>query len=207
MAYSMSLPEKIVFASGNRGKLREVERLLEGFGVEVVPQSAFGIEEAEETGTTFLENSLIKSRHAAAATGLPAIADDSGLAVDALGGAPGVYSARYAGPQATDEDNIDKLLAELDGVPDAERTAAFHCVASFVDGSPGEPVLGDGRWAGRILTARQGDGGFGYDPVFFDPGVGKSAAEFGPDEKNAASHRGQALRALVAALGERFGGA
>ncbi|MDJ0938381.1 MAG: RdgB/HAM1 family non-canonical purine NTP pyrophosphatase [Woeseiaceae bacterium] len=200
----MSLPRRIVFASGNPGKLREVKRLLEGFGVDVVPQSNFDVEEADETGTTFLENSLIKSRHAAEVTGLPAIADDSGLAVDALGGAPGVYSARYSGPDATDDSNIDKLLADLDGVADSERTAAFHCVASFVDPETGDEVIGEGVWPGRILTARQGDGGFGYDPVFFDPQRGKSAALFGADEKNAASHRGQALRALVAALEARY---
>lgn len=201
----MSLPARIVFASGNRGKLAEVARLLAGYGVEVVPQAELGVEDAEETGTTFVENSLIKSRHAAAATGLPAIADDSGLAVDALDGAPGVYSARYAGPDATDSSNIDKLLAALDGVPDAERTAAFHCVASFVDPASGDYVLGEGRWDGRILAARRGDGGFGYDPVFFDPAVGKTAAEFEPDEKNAASHRGKALRALIGALEARYG--
>ncbi len=202
----MSLPRRIVFASGNRGKLREVEHLLEGYGVEVVPQSDFDVDEAEETGTSFLENSLIKSRNAAQATGLPAIADDSGLAVDALDGAPGVYSARYSGPDATDDSNIDKLLAELDGVPEPERTAAFHCVATFVDPGSGEELVGEGMWPGRILAARTGDGGFGYDPVFFDPERGKSAAEFAAEEKNRASHRGQALRALVAALEARYRG-
>lgn len=201
----MSLPARIVFASGNRGKLAEVARLLADWGVEVVPQAQLGVTDAEETGTTFAENSLIKSRHAAAATGLPAIADDSGLAVDALDGAPGVYSARYAGPDATDASNIDKLLEALEGVPAAERTAAFHCVASYVDPSTGDYVLGEGCWDGRILTARQGDGGFGYDPVFFDPAAGRTAAEFEPDEKNAASHRGKALRALIAALEARYG--
>lgn len=201
---AVSIPRRIVFASGNRGKLREVKRLLEGFGVDVLPQSDFDVEEAAETGTTFLENSLIKSRNAAKATGLPAIADDSGLAVDALGGAPGVYSARYSGPGATDARNIDKLLAELEGVPDSERGAAFHCVASFVDPASGDELVGEGAWRGRILTARQGEGGFGYDPVFFDDARGKSAAEFGADEKNAASHRGQALRALLTALEARY---
>ena len=200
----MSLPRRIVFASGNRGKLREVQRLMSDVGVEVVPQSDFDVEEADETGTTFLENSLIKSRNAAAATGLPAIADDSGLAVDALDGAPGVYSARYSGPDATDDSNIDKLLAALDGVADADRTAAFHCVASFVDPDTGDELIGEGAWRGRILPARRGDGGFGYDPVFFDDAHDKSAAEFGADEKNAASHRGQALRALVAAIEARY---
>ncbi len=203
----MALPAKIVFASGNRGKLAEVSRLLSAFGVDVVPQSEYGVSDADETGTTFVENSLIKSRHAADATGLPAIADDSGLAVDALHGAPGVYSARYSGSDATDSSNIDKLLAELDGVPEAERGAAFRCVASFIDPANPEPLLGEGEWRGRILGARQGTGGFGYDPVFFDPAVGKSAAEFEADEKNAVSHRGQALRSLVAAIEARYGSA
>ena len=201
----MSLPARIVFASGNRGKLAEVARLLAAYGVDVVAQAELGVTDVEETGTTFAENSLIKSRHAAAATGLPAIADDSGLAVDALEGAPGVYSARYAGADATDASNIDKLLVALEGVPAPERTAAFHCVASYVDPATGDYVLGEGRWDGRILVARQGDGGFGYDPVFFDPTAGKTAAEFEPDEKNAASHRGKALRALIAALEARYG--
>ena len=201
----MSLPARIVFASGNRGKLAEVARLLAAYGVDVVAQAELGVTDVEETGTTFAENSLIKSRHAAAATGLPAIADDSGLVVDALEGAPGVYSARYAGADATDASNIDKLLVALEGVPAPERTAAFHCVASYVDPATGDYVLGEGRWDGRILVARQGDGGFGYDPVFFDPTAGKTAAEFEPDEKNAASHRGKALRALIAALEARYG--
>lgn len=200
----MPLPPKIVFASGNRGKLREVARLLSAWEVEVVPQSELGVPEADETGATFAENSLIKSQNAAAVTGLPAIADDSGLAVDALGGRPGVHSARYSGPDATDDSNIDKLLNELDGVPADERSAAFHCVASFVDPAGGEPVLGEGRWQGRILTERQGEGGFGYDPVFFDDTAGKTAAEFAPDEKNAASHRGKALLELIAALEARY---
>jgi XTP/dITP diphosphohydrolase len=201
----MGLPAKIVFASGNRGKLREVSRLLADYGVEVVPQSEFGVGEVPETGTTFLENSFIKSRHAAAQTGLPAIADDSGLAVDALDGAPGVYSARYSGPDATDDTNIDKLLAALADVAKADRAAAFHCVATFVNPATGDELSAEGRWEGVILAARQGDGGFGYDPVFFDPVAGKAAAEFAADEKNLASHRGKALRALVAALDARYG--
>jgi XTP/dITP diphosphohydrolase len=206
MLEPMGLPAKIVFASGNRGKLREVSRLLGAAGVEVVPQSEFGVAAVPETGATFLENSFIKSRHAAAATGLPAIADDSGLAVDALDGAPGVYSARYSGTDATDATNIDKLLAALEGIAESERTAAFLCVATFVDPETGDELSAEGRWAGRILTARRGDGGFGYDPVFFDPAAGKSAAEFAADEKNLASHRGKALRTLVAALGDRYAG-
>ncbi len=196
----MTLPKKVVFASGNRGKLAEVERLLADYDIEVVSQSSLGIEGAVEDGKTFAANSLIKARHAAARSGLPAIADDSGLAVDALDGAPGVYSARYAGPDATDADNIDKLLSALAGVAGGQRRAAFHCAASFVDPAGGEPLVVQGVWPGRILEARQGDGGFGYDPVFFDPVSGKSAALMSAAEKNAVSHRGQALAALVTAI-------
>ena len=168
-----------------------------------MPQSDYGVSEAEETGTTFVENALIKARHAADATGLPAIADDSGLAVDALGGSPGVYSARYAGLKATDSDNIDKLLHELDGVK--ERDAAFHCVACFVTPEDDEPLIAIGEWRGSILETRSGHGGFGYDPVFLDPESGRSAAELSADEKNARSHRGQALRVLQALLRNRYG--
>ncbi len=195
----MRLPEKIVMASGNAGKLREIERLLEHLDVAVVPQSDFGVSDADETGVTFEENALIKARHAAAATGLPAIADDSGLVVDALDGRPGVYSARYSGPAATDDSNIDKLLDELDGAED--RSAAFRCVACYVASAGSEPVFGKGEWCGEILTERRGDGGFGYDPVFLDPATGLASAELSAEDKNARSHRGQALRALVEALG------
>jgi len=196
----MRLPADVVVATGNPGKLREIERLLADIGISVLPQSAFGIAEVEETGENFAENALIKARHAAAATGRAAIADDSGLVVDALGGRPGVRSARYAGNDASDEANIDKLLAELTDVPDDRRTAAFHCTAVFV--MPGEvaPVIASGQWPGRILRQRRGSGGFGYDPVFFDTELGRSAAELSPAEKNARSHRGKALRALVAKL-------
>ncbi len=187
-------------ASGNAGKIREVEGLLAHLEVTVIPQADYGISEADETGTTFEENAIIKARHAAAATGLPAIADDSGLAVDALDGRPGVYSARYAGQDATDDSNIDKLLAELKGVPEDDRDAAFHCVACFVFSADAEPLLAKGVWRGRILGTRRGEGGFGYDPVFFDPQSGKAAAELTAEEKNARSHRGQALRALAEAL-------
>ena len=194
----MPLPKKIVMASGNPGKIREIARILSGLDVEIVPQSEFNVPDADETGTTFVENSVIKARHAAALTGLPAIADDSGLSVDALDGRPGVYSARYAGPGASDEDNVDKLLEEMDGV--ADRGAAFHCVASFVLDADAEAVLGEGEWRGEILTERRGDNGFGYDPVFLDPASGLASAELSPDEKNARSHRGKALQALAAKL-------
>ncbi len=194
----MRLPEKIVMASGNAGKLREITRLLEHLDITVVPQSEFGVTDADETGDTFEENALIKAQHAAAATGLPAIADDSGLTVDVLGGRPGVYSARYSGPEATDDSNIDKLLDELHGIDD--RGAAFRCVACYVESANSEPVYGKGEWRGEILTERRGDGGFGYDPVFLDPASGLASAELTAEDKNARSHRGQALRALVEAL-------
>lgn len=200
----MTLPGKMVLASGNPGKLRELARLLDDLGVEIVAQSALGVEDADETGETFAENALIKARHAAVATGLPAIADDSGLAVDALDGRPGVRSARYSGPDADAARNIDKLLAELAGVPPAARAAAFVCVACFVTSDGAEPVYGEGRWPGQILEERRGDGGFGYDPVFLDPDSGKSAAELTPGEKDRVSHRGKALRALKQALAARF---
>ena len=196
------LPQTIVVASGNPGKVREIARLLDALGVSVVPQSEFDLDEADETGTTFAENSLIKARHAAAATGLPAIADDSGLAVDALDGAPGVYSARYAGPGSDDTKNNDKLLAALDGV--TERGAAFHCVATYVEPGGGTPLVAEGVWRGSILRARQGEGGFGYDPLFLVPDCGCSSAELSPEEKNARSHRGQALRKLVDLIAQRY---
>jgi XTP/dITP diphosphohydrolase len=190
-------------ATGNPGKIREIARLLDGLGIEVVAQSEYGVDDADETGTTFHENTLIKAQHAVAATGLPAIADDSGLAVDALDGAPGVYSARYAG-DAGDEANNEKLLAALDGVEN--RAAAFHCVATFVDPRSPEPLVAEGVWPGAILQARQGDGGFGYDPLFLVPECGCSSAELDPEEKNARSHRGQALRELVALIERRYAG-
>ena len=198
------LPDKIVMASGNPGKLREIARLLEGLHVEVVPQSDYGISEAVEDGATFAENSLIKALHASDATGLAAIADDSGLAVDALDGRPGVHSARYAGPDATDEQNIDKLLTELAGVPAGARGAAFHCVATFVLPGDGSPIQAEGVWRGNILLARQGDGGFGYDPVFLDPASGLSSAQLSAEQKGARSHRGQALRRLVDQIRQRY---
>lgn len=188
-------------ASGNAGKIREISRLLDGLGIEIIAQSELGVVDADETGTTFAENSLIKARHAADVTGLPAIADDSGLAVDALDGAPGVYSARYAGLRCHDEDNNDKLLKALATVED--RGAAFCCVATFVEPG-GEPLVAEGEWRGQILRERQGDGGFGYDPLFFVSDCGCSSAELTPEQKNARSHRGQALRSLVALIEQRY---
>lgn len=200
----MTLPERIVLASGNPGKVREIRRILGEFGVEIVPQTELGVGDADETGSSFVENALIKARHAADLTGLPAIADDSGLVVDALDGRPGVYSARYAGVQASDDDNIEKLLRELHGVPDDKRTAAFHCCAVYVSADDSTSLVAEGRWQGRILGERRGSGGFGYDPVFFDPECGRSAAELGPDLKNARSHRGKALAALAEMLRQHY---
>lgn len=191
-------------ATGNAGKIREIARLLDGLGIEVVAQSEFGVEDVDETGTTFAENSLLKARHAARITGLPAIADDSGLVVDALGGAPGIYSARYAGPDATDEQNIDKLLAAMQGLEGRARAAAFHCAASFVMPDDSVELLAEGEWHGSILSTRQGEGGFGYDPVFLDPESDSSAATLTREQKNARSHRGKALRRLVALIEKQF---
>lgn len=197
------LPQKVVMASSNAGKLREIADILADLDIDIVPQSEFDVADAEENGSTFAENALIKARHASRTTGLPAIADDSGLAVDALDGAPGVHSARYSGTEASDERNIDKLLAALDGIPDERRGAAFHCVACYVASDDAEPVIAAGQWRGRILHERRGDGGFGYDPVFFDPDLGCSSAELRPGQKNARSHRGKALRELARKLREQ----
>jgi len=189
-------------ASGNLGKLREITRLLADLEFTIVPQSDFAISEADENGDSFVANALIKARHAAQLTGLPAIADDSGLAVDALGGRPGIYSARYAGVDASDAANIDKLLHELQDVPEEKRAATFHCVACFVHPDGGEPLLAEGAWQGSIARERHGDGGFGYDPVFIDPELGVCSAELSAEQKNARSHRGKALAELARQLKE-----
>ena len=200
----MSLPAKIVLATGNPGKVREIQRILGELGVAVVPQGELGVGDADETGTSFVENALIKARHASLMTGLPAIADDSGLVVDALDGGPGVYSARYSGADATDESNIDRLLQELKDVPDERRTAAFHCCAVYVSPDDSTSLVAEGRWPGKILEQRRGTAGFGYDPVFFDPECGRTAAELGPELKNARSHRGKALTALADMLRQHY---
>lgn len=190
---------KLVLASSNAGKLRELRQLFADSPLELVAQSDLGVEDVEETGTTFVENALLKARNAAAVTGLPALGDDSGLCVDALGGAPGLYSARYAGGHGDADANIDKLLAALDGVPDAARTAHFYAVIVLLrHADDPAPVIAEGAWPGRVLHARRGDGGFGYDPVFFDPEHGQGAAELPAELKNRVSHRGRALAALRA---------
>jgi XTP/dITP diphosphohydrolase len=189
---------RCVFASGNPGKIVEVERILGELGISVVPQSDFNVSKADETGLTFVDNALIKARHAAGATGLPAIADDSGLSVDALAGRPGIHSARYAGVAASDDDNIDKLLLELADVPDEHRGAGFHCAMVLVSPDDSfEPQIAEAVWRGSILKERRGAGGFGYDPVFLDPQSGVASAELSAQQKNQRSHRGQALRMLA----------
>ncbi len=196
----MAARQRLVLASGNAGKLAELRALLAD-RFELHPQSDFGVEDVEETGLTFIENALMKARHAARATGLPALADDSGLCVDALGGAPGLHSARYAGTHGDAAANIAKLLRELDGVPEDRRGAHFHAVVVLLrHADDPRPVVAEGSWHGRILTAPRGDGGFGYDPVFLDPELGRSAAELEPLLKHQVSHRGRALARLREAL-------
>lgn len=187
---------KLVLASSNPGKLAELRALL-GDGFQLHAQSEFGIDDAEETGRSFVENALLKARHAAAISGLPALADDSGLCVDALRGAPGLYSARYAGAHGDHAANIDRLLGELAEVDDADRGARFVCVLALLRHADDPlPLLAQGLWEGRILRARSGAGGFGYDPVFFSPAHGCSAAELAPEVKCRDSHRGLALAQL-----------
>jgi XTP/dITP diphosphohydrolase len=193
--------KEIVLASSNPGKVREINQLLATLDLHVQPQSEFGVIDAEETGLTFVENAILKARNAAQHTGLPAIADDSGIEVDALNGAPGIYSARFAGDNASDQANLEKLLSELEGLPEAQRSARFQCLMVFMaHANDPTPVICQGTWEGRILTTARGDNGFGYDPVFYVPTHDCSSAELSADVKNALSHRGQALRQLVTAL-------
>lgn len=192
--------DSIVLATGNRGKQAELEPLLARFGFSLTTQTELGIDPAPEDGLTFVENALAKARHAAACSGRPALADDSGLIVDVLGGAPGVRSARYAGPGATDSDNNALLLESLTGHSD--RRARFHCVLVLLRSAcDPAPLIASGSWEGEILTAPRGSHGFGYDPLFFDPALGRSAAELDREAKARVSHRGQAARALLDALG------
>ena len=190
-----------MLASANPGKQREFEALLSPFGMSLTLQSELGISSIEESGTTFEANALLKARHASRLSALPALADDSGLEVDALGGRPGVRSARYAADAASDEDNNALLLHELQGVPAQRRTARYHCVLVLVrDASDPAPLIARGSWEGRIGVRRAGDGGFGYDPLFLPEGQQCSAAQLPPEVKNQLSHRGKALAALVAQL-------
>jgi len=191
----------IVLASSNAGKVREFNQLLANLHFEVVPQSRYQVPEAEETGLTFVENAILKARNAAQHAQRPALADDSGLEVDALNGAPGIYSARYARPGASDAENLEKLLDMLKGVPEEKRTARFQCVLVYLRHAlDPTPLICHGTWEGRILAEPRGANGFGYDPVFFVPERNCSAAELPAEVKNSLSHRGQALRQLVAAL-------
>jgi len=188
----------ILLASGNKGKVNELKEMLAPLGLNVVPQSEFNVEEVPETGTTFVENAIIKARHASKVTGLPCIADDSGLEVAALNGAPGIYSSRFAGEGATDGTNIDKLLSQLDGIEESKRQARFVCVLVFMrHADDPTPIICQGSWDGVISTERQGENGFGYDPVFFQPQLNLAAAQLNPEQKHSLSHRGEALRQLM----------
>jgi XTP/dITP diphosphohydrolase len=188
---------RLVLASSNTGKLGELRPLLEGCGLALVAQSELGVQDAVEDGLTFVENALIKARHACRQTGLPALADDSGIVVDALGGAPGLISAHYAGVHGDGPGNIARVLRELDGVPEQRRTARFHCTLVLLrHAEDPQPIIAEGSWEGRILLAPRGTGGFGYDPIFFDPVLGAGAGELPAEVKNRVSHRGRALAAL-----------
>jgi XTP/dITP diphosphohydrolase len=197
---------RVVLASSNKGKLRELSALLAPLGYDVITQSSLGIDTPPETGDTFAANALLKARHAAAVSNLAALADDSGIEVDALGGRPGIYSARYAGEGASDEDNLRKMLGEMRDVPEGMRTARYQCVIAFVStaGDP-DPILAKGTWEGSLISQPRGLEGFGYDPIFIPSGFDRTAAELDPGEKNSLSHRGQALRALMDQLRNRGG--
>ncbi|HEY6482635.1 MAG TPA: RdgB/HAM1 family non-canonical purine NTP pyrophosphatase [Steroidobacteraceae bacterium] len=191
----------MVLASSNAGKLRELTALLAPLDFELIPQGALGVTAPHETGDTFRENAMLKARYASALTTLPALADDSGIEVDFLGGRPGVFSARYAGEHATDRDNLDRMLQELEPAAPPERTARYRCVIVFLrHGTDPAPVIAEGSWEGSILRQPRGAGGFGYDPIFLPAGLDRSAAELSPEQKNALSHRGAALSRLLARL-------
>lgn len=193
------MTKTIVLASNNAGKIKEFNALLDDVGIDVKPQSKFNVEEAEENGLSFIENAILKARNACAQTNLPALADDSGLEVDYLGGAPGIYSARYAGEHGNNEANNALLLEKLDGVPVLERTARFHCVLAYMRHKDDPtPHVFHGIWEGRILTSDEGEEGFGYDPIFYVPECGCSAASLPKEVKNQISHRGKALQQLLA---------
>ncbi|MES9940368.1 MAG: RdgB/HAM1 family non-canonical purine NTP pyrophosphatase [Candidatus Thiodiazotropha sp. 6PLUC2] len=193
--------EQIVLASNNTGKVREINQLLTSEQITVVPQKDFNIPDAIEDGLSFVENAIKKARHASSLSGLPAIADDSGIEVDALNGAPGIYSARFAGSGASDEENLNKLLEHLKEIPEAKRTARFQCLMVFMRHSEDPtPIICQGTWEGRILFEPQGENGFGYDPVFYVPSHDCSSAQLDPETKNSLSHRGQALKLLLQTL-------
>ncbi len=192
------MSRQIILASGNKGKLREFNQVLGNLGVEVLPQSAFDVPDAEETGLSFVENAILKARHACQLTGLPSLADDSGLEVDALKGAPGIYSARFAGTGATDSDNNAKLLQLLEGISPEARSARFRCILVFMrHAEDPTPLICQGTWEGQILPQPQGDNGFGYDPLFLVPGLDIASAQLPAEQKNRLSHRGQAVQQLI----------
>ena len=200
-----SVPSRWVLASGNSGKLREIQALLTDSGIELVAQGELDVRSPEETGATFVENALLKARHAALETGLPAIADDSGLAVDALAGAPGIHSARFAGPGADAQANVVKLLDSLAETPDDQRGARYHCViVALLSADDPAPLISYADWPGVIARQPAGEGGFGYDPIFYDPELGATAAQLSAEVKNRVSHRGRALAKLSVALKERL---
>ena len=189
--------KKIVLASGNKGKLNEFNRALSELNVEIIPQSQFNVPDADETGLSFVENAILKARHAAQITGLPALADDSGLEVDALDGAPGIYSARFSGANASDAKNNALLLEKLNGLAAEQRTARFRCVLAFMrHANDPTPLICQGTWDGIILEEACGEQGFGYDPLFWLPELSSAAAQLSPTEKNKVSHRGQAVALL-----------
>lgn len=193
--------QRVVLATNNPGKLSELQALLAPLQVELLPKSLFTRDEVAETGSTFIANALIKARHAAAVSGLPAIADDSGIEVDALGGAPGVYSARYAGATASDDDNLQKLVQAVSSVAAAQRSARYRCALVYVrNAADVEPIICEAAWEGSITLQPRGAGGFGYDPIFLLPELGCTAAELSAEHKNRISHRGKALQMLLAAL-------
>lgn len=193
--------QKVVLATGNPGKVKELASLLSDFGLDIVAQTELGVDSVEETGLTFVENALIKARHVAKVTGLPAIADDSGISVDALGGAPGIYSARYAGVDASDQQNLDKLLDAMKEIPAEKRQAQFNCVLVYMrhENDP-TPLIFHGIWHGVLSKEMHGEGGFGYDPIFFVPELNCTAAQLTKEQKNQHSHRGKALKLMLDAL-------
>ncbi len=200
----INVMKKIVLASNNQGKVREINQILAERDINVLPQSEFNVDEAEETGLTFVENAIFKARNAAEQSGLPAIADDSGIEVDALNGEPGIYSARYAGIDASDKNNLQKLLTALEAVPKEKRTARFQCLMVYMrHANDPTPIICQGTWKGIIAHAPQGENGFGYDPVFYVPEHNCTSAQLSADVKNQLSHRGQALRLLVKKLGQK----
>ena len=199
------MSQQIVLASGNLGKIAEIQAMLQHHDIEVISQSFFDVPDIEETGTTFIENAIIKARHAAKITGLPAIADDSGLEVDAINGQPGVYSARYAGLPSNDRLNTKKLLNALDGIPEKKRSARFHCLMIFMaHATDPSPLIGQGTWEGRIAFQEAGDNGFGYDPVFYSPEHQCVSAELTATIKNRVSHRAHALNQLMPQITDYF---